>query len=126
MARTIRISVEIAREQAVRRGITINGLPLLLKPGSFDGYFEMVNLDDYYEDCVIGGTGAFIVPMRALSEFVPAIRRKLVMEIAGRQPTAISAAFTRVSERRLPDRRENVEPVDGAVLSRVNRLGRRL
>jgi Protein of unknown function (DUF1194) len=88
------ISVEIARDQAVRRGITINGLPLLLKPGSFDGYFEMVNLDDYYEDCVIGGTGAFIVPVRALSEFVPAIRRKLVMEIAGRVPTITKAATT--------------------------------
>ena len=58
------VSVEIARDAAVRRGITINGLPLLLKPGSFDGYFEMVNLDDYYQDCVIGGTGAFIVPVR--------------------------------------------------------------
>jgi uncharacterized protein DUF1194 len=92
------ISVEIARDQAVRRGITINGLPLLLKPGSFDGYFEMVNLDDYYEDCVIGGTGAFIVPVRALSEFVPAIRRKLVMEIAGREPTVIKVA-TSVRER---------------------------
>jgi Protein of unknown function (DUF1194) len=86
------ISVEVARDQAVRRGITINGLPLLLKPGSFDGYFEMVDLDDYYEDCVIGGTGAFIVPVRSLSEFVPAIRRKLVMEIAGREPTVTMAA----------------------------------
>jgi Protein of unknown function (DUF1194) len=92
------ISVEIARDQAVRRGITINGLPLLLKPGSFDGYFEMVSLDDYYEDCVIGGAGAFIVPVRSLSEFVPAIRRKLVMEIAGREP-AVTRVATRVRER---------------------------
>ena len=83
------ISVEIARDAAVRRGITINGLPLLLKPSSFDGYFEMVNLDDYYQDCVIGGTGAFIVPVRSTSEFIPAIRRKLVMEIAGREPPRI-------------------------------------
>ena len=83
------ISVEIARDAAVRRGITINGLPLLLKPGSFDGDFEMVNLDDYYQDCVIGGTGAFIVPVRSTSEFIPAIRRKLVMEIAGREPPRI-------------------------------------
>jgi hypothetical protein len=78
------VSVEIARDAAVQKGITINGLPLLLKPGSFDGYFEMVNLDDYYEDCVIGGTGAFIIPVRSEAEFAPAIRRKLVMEIAQR------------------------------------------
>jgi hypothetical protein len=93
------ISVEVAREDAVRRGITINGLPLLLKPGSFDGYFEMVNLDDYYEDCVIGGTGAFIVPVRSTSEFVPAIRRKLVMEIAGRAPPSIVRVAAKLRQR---------------------------
>ena len=49
----------------------------------------MVNLDDYYQDCVIGGTGAFIVPVRSMSEFIPAIRRKLVMEIAGREPPRV-------------------------------------
>ena len=87
------IAVEVARDAAVRRGITINGLPLLLKPSSFDGYFEMVNLDDYYQDCVIGGTGAFIVPVRNVSEFVPAIRRKLMMEIAGRANRRASSGW---------------------------------
>ena len=77
------IPVEIARDAAVHRGITINGLPLLLKPSSFDS-FEMVKLDDYYQDCVIGGSDAFIIPIRNVSEFVPTIRRKLILEIARR------------------------------------------
>ena len=55
------IPVEVARDAAVHRGITINGLPLLLKPSSFDS-FEMVQLDDYYQDCVIGGIGCIHHP----------------------------------------------------------------
>jgi hypothetical protein len=93
------VPVEGARDAAVRRGITINGLPLLLKPGSFDGYFETVNLDDYYEDCVIGGIGAFIIRVRSKSEFVPAIRRKLVLEIAGRELPTITRVASRARNR---------------------------
>ena len=89
--------MEVARDAAVRRGITINGMPLLLKPGSFDSA-EMVQLDHYYQDCVIGGTGAFIIPIRNVSEFVPTIRRKLILEIARRDlPILHSAATSRRS-----------------------------
>ena len=78
------IAVEVARDAAVRQGITINGLPLLLKPSGFDSDFETVRLDDYYKDCVIGGMDAFIIPIRNVSEFVPTIRRKLILEITRR------------------------------------------
>jgi hypothetical protein len=88
------VAVEVARDAAVRRGITINGMPLLLKPSSFDSYFEMVKLDDYFQDCVIGGTGAFIIPIRNASEFVPAIRRKLILEIARRDLPILQIAET--------------------------------
>jgi Protein of unknown function (DUF1194) len=87
------IAVEVARDAAVRRGIIINGLPLLLKPGSFDSA-EMVQLDHYYQDCVIGGTGAFILPIRNVSEFVPTIRRKLILEIAQRDLPILHSAAT--------------------------------
>jgi hypothetical protein len=86
------IGVEFARDATIRRGITINGLPLLLNPRSFDDYFDSSNLDDYYEDCVIGGSGAFIIPVQNQSEFFPAIRRKLVIEIAQRKLPTIRAA----------------------------------
>jgi Protein of unknown function (DUF1194) len=78
------IPVEVARDATVRRSITINGMPLLLKAGSMEN--ETVQLDRYYQDCVIGGSGAFIIPVRKVSEFVPAIRRKLILEIAQVDP----------------------------------------
>ena len=63
------------------KGITINGLPFMLKRPSGRG--EIEDLDLYYRDCVIGGVGAFIVPVRARHQFAEAIRTKLVREIAG-------------------------------------------
>jgi Protein of unknown function (DUF1194) len=73
--------VTLARDDAVARGITINGLPFILKRPT--GYGDIENLDWYYEDCVIGGPGAFIVPVREANQFAHAIRTKLVREIAG-------------------------------------------
>jgi hypothetical protein len=74
--------VEAARDQALAQGIVINGLPLLLKPRSYfltDG----AGLDDYYRDCVIGGPGSFVIPVTKKSHLARAIRRKLLLEIAG-------------------------------------------
>lgn len=70
-----------ARDDAVRQGITINGLPLLLRPSSW-GFNDIANLDEYYEDCVIGGIGAFSIPIKERSQFATATRTKLVLEIA--------------------------------------------
>lgn len=73
------------RDEVLAAGITINGLPIMLKrptPGTMD----IENLDIYYEDCVIGGPGAFVVPIRERSKFIEATRTKLVLEIANRQP----------------------------------------
>ncbi|WP_349369434.1 DUF1194 domain-containing protein [Salinarimonas sp.] len=75
--------VTVARDRAIERGVTINGLPIMLKR---PGYLDIHNLDEYYIDCVIGGPGAFVVPVRAPEEFVDAIRTKLVLEIAGEAP----------------------------------------
>jgi hypothetical protein len=71
-----------ARDQIVKQGITINGLPILINPSPMVGG---VRLDDYYHDCVIGGPGAFVIPITTLADFAPAIRRKLVLEIATNQ-----------------------------------------
>ncbi len=74
--------VEAARDQALARGIVINGLPLLLKPRL---YFSTggIGLDDYYRDCVIGGPGSFVIPVTKTAHLARAIRRKLLLEIAG-------------------------------------------
>jgi hypothetical protein len=47
---------------------------------------DIPDLDIYYEDCVIGGPGAFVIPIREREKFREAIRTKLVLEIAGRTP----------------------------------------
>ncbi len=75
------------RDEVVAAGITINGLPIMLKR-AFPGSLDIEQLDIYYEDCVIGGPGAFVVPIREREKFVEATRTKLVLEIAGRQPEA--------------------------------------
>jgi hypothetical protein len=77
-------TVTFARDEAVAKGITINGLPIMLKRPS--GFGDMEHLDHYYRDCVIGGQGAFLVPVRERHQFGEAIRTKIIREIAGRSP----------------------------------------
>ena len=79
--------VTIARDEVLARGITINGLPIMLKRPSYST-MDIELLDEYYEDCVIGGPAAFVVPVRDREKFVEAIRTKLVLEIAMLTPQA--------------------------------------
>ncbi len=85
------IIVTRARDEVVKRGITINGLPVMLRVGQAPGFFDLEKLDVYYEDCVIGGPGAFIVPVREEKNFARAIRRKLIREISGAPATLMRA-----------------------------------
>jgi hypothetical protein len=79
--------VTIVRDEVLAKGITINGLPIMLnRPNAVT--MDIESLDVYYEDCVIGGPGAFVIPIRAREKFTEAIRTKLVLEIAGRTPAA--------------------------------------
>ncbi len=73
------------RDDVLSAGITINGLPIMLKRAN-PGTLDIEELDIYYEDCVIGGPGAFVVPIREREKFIEATRTKLVLEIAGREP----------------------------------------
>ena len=73
-----------ARDRALDRGIVINGLPIVNDRPSFFGLPPLKNLDLYYQDCVIGGPGAFIVVANGFDDFARAILRKMVQEIAGR------------------------------------------
>ena len=74
-----------ARDAALQNGITINGLPIMVKEPSY-ATTDIENLDLYYEDCVIGGPGAFMVTIKDREKFQEAIRTKLVLEVAGRTP----------------------------------------
>ena len=88
------IPVLQSRDWVLRQGITINGLPIILKNTFSYGPYGIPNLDVYYEDCVIGGPGAFVITVDEPGEFKEAIRRKLVLEIAGLPPRLIQAAET--------------------------------
>ena len=73
--------VRRARDEAVALGITINGLPIL----SIEPWLE-----DHYREEVIGGPGAFLVSARDFESFGEAIVKKLIAEIAGLSPEAVS------------------------------------
>jgi hypothetical protein len=64
---------EQARDEAVQQGIRINGLPILAVEH---------DLDQYFRQNVIGGPGAFIIPVINYDAFADAILRKLVQEIS--------------------------------------------
>ena len=81
------VPVVPTRDGVTAAGITINGLPIMIRR-SRGSMMDIDNLDVYYEDCVIGGPGAFVVPIHDRSQFVEATRTKLILEIAGRQPEA--------------------------------------
>jgi hypothetical protein len=77
----------LARNEAVAKGITINGLPIINDRPTF-GFPPDANLDVYYETEVIGGPGAFVVVARSFEQFGEAILSKLIREIAERPSDA--------------------------------------
>jgi len=77
--------VDRLRDLAVYHGITINGLPILVGAGTA----TTTPLDAYFRDCVIGGPGAFVAPVVHWRDFAGTLKRKLVLEIAGRAPEAM-------------------------------------
>ena len=90
--------VREARDEAVRAGVIINGLPIVsIEP----------DLDKYYFDHVIGGPGSFIVPADSYDNFAKAIVRKLILEnrverlarLVGPQPARRDAAASRRQRR---------------------------
>ena len=84
------VPVDATRDAVVGRGITINGLPIMVKAGM--GFGRIANLDAYYQNCVVGGPGAFMLTINDTSQFETAIRRKIVLEIAGMPAKAIPVA----------------------------------
>jgi hypothetical protein len=91
--------IDAVRDSIVRTGITINGLSFAMSsdggqgPFSYLFQFDDFDLETYFEDCVIGGAGAFAMTANDPSRFIAAIRRKLVWEIASRPARVVQAAF---------------------------------
>lgn len=85
--------VAAARDMALQQGIVITGLPVMINatPPSQPDIDHIGHIDWYYEDCVIGGPGSFVVPITDPDNFKEAIRTKLVLEVAGRTPKGATA-----------------------------------
>ncbi len=89
-----------ARDVLVKRGVTINGLPIIEEPGQIvgagayrapDGNLEnlrplqsreQLTLDGWYRTNVMGGDLAFILPANGYTDFARAMRQKFVTEIS--------------------------------------------
>ena len=67
-------SPAIVRDEAIRAGITINGLAILN---------EEPAVAAYYQSWVIGGPGSFLLTALDYEDFAEAMRRKLYQEILG-------------------------------------------
>jgi hypothetical protein len=82
-----------ARDAVVADGIVINGLPIMLDKAEVgEGFHETRGLDRYYEDCVIGGIGAFAIPVTQLDALIATIERKLLTEISSARLPLLPAA----------------------------------
>lgn len=88
--------VLVARDRVISEGIVINGLPLMTREG-LGQQWHLEDLDIYYQTCVIGGQGAFAIPVYDWDDFATAVRRKLVLEIANLRP-ALPAVKAQVSD----------------------------
>ena len=69
------------RKKTCRSPYRLLSLPLMLNRPS-TGFPEVERLDWYYSDCVIGGPGAFMIPMRDREQFADAIRTKILTEVS--------------------------------------------
>jgi hypothetical protein len=94
--------VTAARDRAVYKGVTINGLAVVNGRADANGNLPLPDLDLYYQDCVVGGFGSFVVVANSFQEFGIAIRRKLISEIAGisplEPPRVVPAALSRICD----------------------------
>ncbi len=91
-------SVIAARDEALALGLTINGLPIINDRESPYGRPPSGDLDIYYRDYVIGGPGAFMIPVTGMKNFAQAIAAKLIREIAGNEPTKRGTEAARLGE----------------------------
>ncbi|MFL1460896.1 DUF1194 domain-containing protein [Roseococcus sp. DSY-14] len=71
-----------ARDEAMGQGIILNGLAVLDRTPPPIGLGQMQPLDEYYQERVIGGPGAFLMVAEGFEAFEQAVRRKVIREVA--------------------------------------------
>ena len=84
--------IDAVRDELVKWGVTVNGLPILengqdQSPAPVDSYLPQERgastLEDWYRKNVKGGPGSFVLPADGYTDFGRAIRQKFVLEISG-------------------------------------------
>ena len=90
--------IETGRSAALEAGITINGLAVLCRSCP-SGRAANYDLETAFRERIVGGPGHFVVTADGDAAFADAVRRKLILEIAGRTPEA------RIADRRAPPAR---------------------
>jgi hypothetical protein len=81
------LSLAPVREEVLAKGIIINGLPIIVQNAQYAGGGYFAEIDKYYQACVIGGRGSFLIVARGFKDFATAIRHKLVLEISDLAPS---------------------------------------
>jgi Protein of unknown function (DUF1194) len=79
------ISLPEARQSALMADIVINGLAVLCRTCS--GRPNSYDLEAVFAERIIGGTASFVVTADGDDQFAEAVRRKLLLEIAGTTPS---------------------------------------
>ena len=78
------VPLALARERAIEAGITINGLAVLCRDCS--GRPMGGDLEAEFARRIIGGPASFVVTADGDTRFEEAVRKKLLLEIAGLVP----------------------------------------
>ncbi len=79
------IPVALARRAALDAGIVINGLAILCRDCD-SGRPADSDLEGAFAATITGGPGSFVITADGGASFAKAVRRKLILEIAGLEP----------------------------------------
>ena len=77
------IPISQARALALGKGSIINGLAILCRDDACSGQPVAYDLVEAFKQHIIGGPGSFVVTVDGRASFAEAVRRKLLLEIAG-------------------------------------------
>lgn len=77
------IPIAQARGAALAADIVINGLAILCRAAACSGRPVAYDLERAFAELIIGGPASFVVTADGANRFAEAVRRKLILEIAG-------------------------------------------
>ncbi len=79
-------SIEDARKPILDAGLIINGLAILCRSNDCSGRPVAYDLEEAFAKWIIGGPGSFVITVDSATSFADAVRRKLILELAGLTP----------------------------------------